>query len=128
VRVLGQRLEAWLQQLTIVPFQLGQTGVAQPVGHAAQDIEQVAQLPGHAIAAGTQPQVADRSLDALGLQQRLTRLGQDELFLFRAGTAQQVDDAAGLRGRQRLAAHGGQHGWLVAHGQPRQLPCQAGRQ
>ena len=73
VRILGQALEAWLQQRTIIPFQLGQSRVAQPVGHAAQGIEQVAQLPGQAIAAGAQPQVAERPWHALGLQQGLAQ-------------------------------------------------------
>ena len=68
-------------------LQLGQSRVAQPVGHAAQGIEQVAQLPGQAIAGRAQAQVAARPWHALGLQQGLARPGQNELFLLGAGRA-----------------------------------------
>ncbi|TME25760.1 MAG: hypothetical protein E6I75_27255, partial [Chloroflexi bacterium] len=127
-RVLGQPRKTRLQQQAIAALQLGQAGVTQPVRHAAQRVEQVTQLPGHAVAARTQPQVTDRSLHPLRLQQRLAGLAQNEMLLFRVGTAQQVDDAACFQRRQRLAPYRGQDRCLVAHGQPRQLPRQARRQ
>ena len=127
-RVLGQPFKTRLQQQAIAALQLGQAGVTQPVRQAAQGVEQVTQLSGHAVAAGTQTQVADRPLHPLRLQQRLTWLGQDELLLLRIGTAQQVDDAACFQRRQRLATYRGQYRSLVAHGQPCQLPRQARRQ
>jgi hypothetical protein len=101
-RVLGQPLEARRQEHTIRAFQFRETWVAQPVLHAAQGVEQVSQLSGHAVATRTQAQVADRPLHALRLQQSLARLLQEELFLLRTGAAKQVDDAARLRCRQRL--------------------------
>jgi hypothetical protein len=125
VRLLGQPGKARLQQQTIVALQLGQAGITQPVFHVGQGIEQVAQLPGRPVAAGTQAQVANRPLHSLRLQQRLARLGQNELLLFRVGATQQVNDAARFGRRQRLATHRDQHSCLVANGQPRQLPRQA---
>jgi hypothetical protein len=125
VRLLGQPGQARLQQQAIAALQLGQAGITQPVLHAAQGIEQVAQLPSRPVAAGTQAQVANRPLHSLRLQQRLARLGQNELLLFRVGATQQINDAARFGRRQRLATHRDQHRCLVAHGQPRQLPRQA---
>ncbi len=127
-RVLCQPGKTRPEQQAIATLQLRQAGITQPVGHAAQRVEQITQLPGHAVAAGAQTQVADRPLHSLRLQQRLAGTRQNELLLFRIGSAQQVDDAACLQRRQRLATYRGQHRGLVAHGQPCQLPRQTGRQ
>ena len=51
-------------------------------------------------------------------------LGQHERRLLLAGALQQVDHAAHFLGRQRLAPRQRQHRFLVARGQPRQLPRQ----
>jgi len=118
------RLKRWA--ITALPFR--QAGVAQPVGHAAQGVEQITQLPGYPVAAGAQTQITDRTRHAFGWQQRLTWLDQNKLLLCRVGTTQQVDDAACLLGRQRLAAYRGQDRRLVAHGQPGQRPRQTRRQ
>lgn len=117
-----------LQQGAIAALPFRQAGVAQPVGHAAQRVEQITHVPGYSVAAGAQTQITDRTRHAFGLQQRLTWLSQKELLLCRVGTMQQIDDAACLLGRQRLAAYRGQDRRLVAHGQPGQLPRQTRRQ
>jgi hypothetical protein len=128
VRILRQPGKTRLQQQAIAALQLGQARIAQPVRHATQGVEQVTHLPGHAIATRAQTQVADRPLHSFRLQQRLARLGQNELFLFGVGATQKLDDAARFRDRQRFAPYRGQHCGLVAHGQPCQLPRQARRQ
>lgn len=66
--VLGELHKARLQQQTIGAFQFRVARVAQPVRHAAQGVKQVTQLAGHAVAAGTQTEVADRPLHPFRLQ------------------------------------------------------------
>lgn len=66
--VLGELHKTRLQQQAIGALQFRVAGVAQPVRHAAQRVEQVTQLAGHAVAAGAQTEVADRPLHPFRLQ------------------------------------------------------------
>ena len=58
--VAGQAYELRGQQPTILPFQLGQSGMALPVLQAAQQIEQKAELSGQPVPGGTQTGIAHR--------------------------------------------------------------------
>jgi hypothetical protein len=99
-----------------------------PALHAAQQFQQQPQLPSQPIARRAQTRVTHRTGHASGLQQRRTRVLQDQRFLLGSRPTQQLDHPLHLGHRQRRAAGRCQHRRLVAHGQPRQLSRQAHRQ
>ena len=120
--LVADAVQQRVQDLSIAGPQLALVRRAQPVLHAHQRFQGLRQMPGQPVPRLTEARITQGPRHTLGPLQGLTRPGRHERRLRFAGPFQQTDHAARFLGRQRLAPRQGQERFLVARGQPCQLP------